>query len=141
MPDRRPLSNSPWQFNSQDMAVMAGWLAAAARRGYDAVLGTCDDGTEWVGVAPPQVSNGDLWQIIPTPSEGGFVVLDQHGQPCFQSSGIRAVLRFVAPLPPGVPEPRLVPGERVPSIELNDGQDWDDVDEEAVPQSEVATVH
>ena len=106
----------PWRFDPQDMAVMAGWLAVAARRGYDAVLGVCDDGTEWVGVAPPQLRPGDLWQIIPSPSEGGFVVLDRHGQPCFQSSGIRAVLHFVAPLPPGAPEPRLSPGARAPSI-------------------------
>ena len=106
----------PWRFDPQDMAVMAGWLAVAARRGYDAVLGVCDDGTEWVGVAPPQLRPGDLWQIIPSPSEGGFVVLDRHGQPCFQSSGIRAVLHFVAPLPLDAPEPRLIPGERVPSI-------------------------
>ena len=97
----------------------------AARRGYDAVLGVCDDGTEWVGVAPPQVRPGDLWQIIPTPSEGGFVVLDRHGQPCFQSSGIRAVLHFVAPLPPGTPEPRSIPGERVPSIMPGDDPDQD----------------
>jgi len=123
------------------MAVMAGWLAVAARRGYDAVLGVCDDGTEWVGVAPPQVPQGDLWQILPTPSEGGFVVLDQHGQPCFQSSGIRAVLRFVAPLPPGVPEPRLVPGERVPSIEMAEAQDWDDVDAALSKRMVDQTVH
>lgn len=128
MSDRYPPPRRPWQFTPGDMAVMAGWLAVAARRGYDAVLGVCDDGTEWVGVAPPQVPQGDLWQILPTPSEGGFVVLDQHGQPCFQSPGIRAVLRFVAPLPPGVPEPRLIPGERVPSIETGDRQDWDDGD-------------
>lgn len=115
MCNRRELFR-PWRFDPQDMAVMAGWLAVAARRGYDAVLGVCDDGTEWVGVAPPQLRPGDLWQIIPSPSEGGFVVLDQHGQPCFQSSGIRAVLHFVAPLPPDAPEPRLIPGERVPSI-------------------------
>ena len=112
----RPELFRPWRFDPRDMAVMAGWLAVAARRGYDAVLGVCDDGTEWVGVAPPQLRPGDLWQIIPSPGEGGFVVLDRHGQPCFQSSGIRAVLHFVAPLPPGTPEPRLIPGERVPSI-------------------------
>lgn len=120
---------------------MAGWLAVAARRGYDAVLGVCDDGTEWVGVAPPQMPQGDLWQILPTPSEGGFVVLDQHGQPRFQSSGIRAVLRFVAPLPPGVPEPRLVPGERVPSIEMAEAQDWDDVDAALSNRPVDQTVH
>jgi len=141
MSDRYPLSSRPWQFSPQDMAVMAGWLAVAARRGYDAVLGVCDDGTEWVGVAPPQVPQGDLWQILPTPSEGGFVVLDQHGQPCFQSSGIRAVLRFVAPLPPGVPEPRLVPGERVPSIEMAEAQDWDDVDAALSKRMVDQTVH
>lgn len=116
----------PWRFDPRDMAVMAGWLAVAARRGYDAVLGTCDDGTEWVGVAPPQLRSGDLWQILPTPSEGGFVVLDRHGRPCFQSTGIRAVLHFVAPLPPGAPEPRLILGERVPSIRSDgdSGQDF-----------------
>ena len=122
----RPELFRPWRFDPRDMAVMAGWLAVAARRGYDAVLGVCDDGTEWVGVAPPELRPGDLWQIIPSPSEGGFVVLDRHGQPCFQSTGIRAVLRFVAPLPPGTPEPRLIPGERVPSIMPSDesGQDF-----------------
>jgi hypothetical protein len=107
------------------MAVMAGWLAVAARRGYDAVLGICDDGTEWVGVASPQLRPGDLWQILPSPSEGGFVVLDRHVHPCFQSPGIRAVLHFVAPLPPGAPEPRLIPGEQVPSIMSGDGPDQD----------------
>lgn len=141
MPDRYPQPRRPWQFSPQDMAVMAGWLAVAARRGYDAVLGVCDDGTEWVGVAPPQVPQGDLWQILPTPSEGGFVVLDQHGQPCFQSSGIRAVMRFVAPLPPGVPEPRLIPGGRVPSIEGAEGQDWDDRDEAPPTRLAKHTVH
>ena len=141
MSDRYPLSGRPWQFSPQDMAVMAGWLAVAARRGYDAVLGVCDDGTEWVGVAPPQVPQGDLWQILPTPSEGGFVVLDQHGQPCFQSPGIRAVLRFVAPLPPGVPEPRLIPGERVPSIETAEDQDWDNMDEALATPMAGQTVH
>ena len=110
----------PWRFDPQDMAVMAGWLAVAARLGYDAVLGICDDGTEWVGVAPPQLRPSGLWQILPSPSESGFVVLDRHGHPCFQSSGIRAVLHFVAPLPPGAPEPRPVPGERVPSIMSDD---------------------
>ncbi len=115
----------PWRFDPQDMAVMAGWLAVAARRGYDAVLGICDDGTEWVGVASPQLRPGDLWQILPSPSEGGFVVLDRHGHPCFQSPGIRAVLHFVAPLPPGAPEPRLIPGERVPSIMSGDGPGQD----------------
>ncbi len=141
MSDRYPPPNPPWQFSPQDMAVMAGWLAAAARRGYDAVLGVCDDGTEWVGVAPPQVPQGDLWQILPTPSEGGFVVLDQHGQPCFQSPGIRAVLRFVAPLPPGAPEPRLIRGERVPSIETAGSQDWDDIDETLATPRAGQTVH
>jgi len=141
MSDRYPPSSRPWQFNPRDMAVMAGWLAVAARRGYDAVLGVCDDGTEWVGVAPPQVPQGDLWQILPTPSEGGFVVLDQHGQPCFQSPGIRAVLRFVAPLPPGVPEPRHTPGERVPSIETGEGRHWDGVDEALSAPQGKATVH
>lgn len=141
MSDRYPLSSRPWQFSPQDMAVMAGWLAVAARRGYDAVLGVCDDGTEWVGVAPPQVPQGDLWQILPTPSEGGFVVLDQHGQPRFQSPGIRAVLRFVAPLPPGVPEPRLIPGERVPSIEMDEKPEWDDVDAIVSTRMAGQTVH
>lgn len=126
MSDRYPQPGLPWQFSPQDMAVMAGWLAVAARRGYDAVLGVCDDGTEWVGVAPPEVPQGDLWQILPTPSEGGFVVLDQHGQPCFQSSGIRAVMQFVAPLPPGVPEPCLIPGGRVPSVEMAEEQARDE---------------
>lgn len=141
MSDRYPQSGRPWQFSPQDMAVMAGWLAVAARRGYDAVLGVCDDGTEWVGVAPPEVPQGALWQILPTPTEGGFVVLDQHGQPCFQSSGIRAVMRFVAPLPPGVPEPRLIPGDRVPSIDLDKAPDWDDVELAAPTQSVKHTVH
>ncbi len=125
----RPILTRPWRFDPQDMAVMAGWLAVAARRGYDAVLGVCDDGTEWVGVAPPQVRRGDIWQIIPSPAEGGFVVLDQHGQPCFQSPGIRAVMHFVAPLPPGTPEPCLVPGERVPSIEPGGVPARDDLDD------------
>lgn len=124
----------PWRFDPQDMAVMAGWLAVAARRGYDAVLGTCDDGTEWVGVAPPQMQPGGLWQILPSPSEGGFVVLDRHGQPCFQSPGIRAVLHFVAPLPPGAPEPRLIPGERVPSIVSDDDSNLDFQAEASVPR-------
>ena len=115
----------PWRFDPRDMAVMAGWLAVAARCGYDAVLGICDDGTEWVGVAPPQLRPSGLWQILPSPSEGGFVVLDRHGHPCFQSSGIRAVLHFVAPLPPGAPEPLLVPGERVPSIMPDDDSEQD----------------
>lgn len=129
----------PWRFDPRDMAVMAGWLAGAACRGYDAVLGVCDDGTEWVGVAPPQVRPGDLWQIIPSPTEGGFVVLDQHGEPCFQSSGIRAVLHFVAPLPPGVPEPRLIPGGRVPSILPDDGPDHEPGDGPPAPRE--PTVH
>ena len=129
----------PWRFDPRDMAVMAGWLAVAARRGYDAVLGICDDGTEWVGVASPQFQPGDLWQILPSPSEGGFVVLDQHGQPCFQSSGIRAVLHFVAPLPPGAPEPRLIPGERVPSIISGVGADQDLREQPAAPRK--PTVH
>ncbi len=135
----RPELFRPWRFDPRDMAVMAGWLAVAARRGYDAVLGVCDDGTEWVGVAPPELRPGDLWQIIPSPSEGGFVVLDRHGQPCFQSSGIRAVLHFVAPLPPGTPEPRLIPGERVPSIMPGDesGQDFG----EQLPARREPTVH
>ena len=122
----RPELFRPWRFDPRDMAVMAGWLAVAARRGYDAVLGVCDDGTEWVGVAPPELRPGELWQIIPSPSDGGFVVLDQHGQPRFHATGIRAVLHFVAPLPPGTPEPRLIPGERVPSITPGDesGQDF-----------------
>lgn len=141
MPDRFPQSSPPWQFSPQDMAVMAGWLAVAARRGYDAVLGVCDDGTEWVGVAPPEVPQGDLWQILPTPSKGGFVVLDQHGQPRFQSSGIRAVMRFVAPLPPGVPEPRYVPGGRVPSIEVAEEADWDEIDEVLSAPSAKHTIH
>lgn len=122
--DRSKLS-CPWRFDPRDMAVMAGWLAVAARRGYDAVLGVCDDGTEWVGVAPPQRQPGELWQIIPSPSEGGFVVLDRHGEPCFQSSGIRAVLHFVAPLPPGTPEPWMTPGARVPSVTPGDSFDQD----------------
>lgn len=124
----RPEYDRPWRFDPRDMAVMAGWLAGAARRGYDAVLGVCDDGTEWVGVAPPQLQPGGLWQIIPTPRESGFVVLDQHGQPCFHSPGIRAVLHFVAPLPPGTPEPQLIHGGRVPSV-LAGGDldpDWPD---------------
>ena len=121
----RPELFRPWRFDPGDMAVMAGWLAVAARRGYDAVLGVCDDGTEWVGVAPPQLRPGDLWQIIPNPSEGGFVVLDRQGQPCFQATGIRAVLHFVAPLPPGTPEPRLIAGERVPSVMSGDESDQD----------------
>ncbi len=129
----------PWRFDPRDMAVMAGWLAVAARRGYDAVLGVCDDGTEWVGVAPPQVRPGNLWQIIPSPTEGGFVVLDRHGQPCFQSSGIRAVLRFVAPLPPGTPEPRLIPGERVPSLAPDDEPDQE-LDEKPAARRE-PTLH
>ncbi len=128
----RPELFRPWRFDPRDMAVMAGWLAVAACRGYDAVLGVCDDGTEWVGVAPPQLKPGNLWQIIPTPSEGGFVVLDQHGRPCFQSLGIHAVLRFVAPLPLGAPEPRLIPGSRVPSIMLSDDLDWDQDDAPSV---------
>ena len=135
----RPELFRPWRFDPRDMAVMAGWLAVAARRGYDAVLGVCDDGTEWVGVAPPQLRPGDLWQIIPSPSEGVFVVLDRHGQPCFQSSGIRAVLHFVAPLPPGTPEPRLVPGERVPSIMAGDASGQDGGEE--LPASREPTVH
>ena len=134
----RPELFDPWRFDPRDMAVMAGWLAVAARRGYDAVLGVCDDGTEWVGVAPPQVRPGNLWQIIPSPTEGGFVVLDRHGQPCFHSSGIRAVLRFVAPLPPGTPEPRLIPGERVPSL-MPDDPDPECGTEPATPRE--PTVH
>ena len=129
----------PWRFDPRDMAVMAGWLAAAARRGYDAVLGICNDGTEWVGVASPQLQPGDLWQILPSPGEGGFVVLDRHGQPCFQSSGIRAVLRFVAPLPPGAPEPRLIPGGRVASIMSGDDPGQDFRGEPAAPRK--PTVH
>ena len=135
----RPELFRPWRFDPRDMAVMAGWLAVAARRGYDAVLGVCDDGTEWVGVAPPELRPGDLWQILPSPSEGGFVVLDRYGQPCFQSSGIRAVLHFVAPLPPGTPEPRLIPGGRVPSIMPGNesGQDFG----EELPVPREPTVH
>lgn len=129
----------PWRFDPQDMAVMAGWLAVAARRGYDAVLGICDDGTEWVGVAPPQLQPGDLWQILPSPGEGGFVVLDRHGQPCFQSSGIRAVLHFVAPLPPGAPEPGLIPGGRVPSVMRSDDSDVEFHEEPPEPRK--PTVH
>lgn len=144
MVGRHPELDRPWRFDPRDMAVMAGWLAVAARRGYDAVLGVCDDGTEWVGVAPPQLRPGDLWQIIPSPSEGGFVVLDQHGQPCFQSPGIRAVLHFVAPLPPGTPEPRLIPGGRVPSILAGDDldQDWPNRTwDEAPPAPREPTLH
>lgn len=135
----RPELFRPWRFDPRDMAVMAGWLAGAACRGYDAVLGVCDDGTEWVGVAPPQVWPGNLWQIIPSPGEGGFVVLDQHGEPRFQSSGIRAVLHFVAPLPPGAPEPRLIPGGRVPSIRPDDDPDHEPGEEPSAPRE--PTVH
>lgn len=129
----------PWRFDPRDMAVMAGWLAVAACRGYDAVLGTCDDGTEWVGVAPPLLQPGGLWQILPSPSEGGFVVLDRDGHACFQSSGIRAVLHFVAPLPPGAPEPRLIPGGRVPSITSRDDPEQDV--REGLPAPPKPTVH
>ena len=124
----------PWRFDPRDMAVMAGWLAVAARRGYDAVLGVCDDGTEWVGVAPPQLRPGELWQILPSPSEGGFVVLDRHGQACFQSSGIWAILHFVAPLPQDAPELRLIPGERVPSILSGDDPDQNFREESPAPR-------
>ena len=140
MPNQRRRSGRSWQFDPRDMAVMAGWLAAAACRGYDAVLGVCEDGTEWVGVLPPEV-RGDLWQIIPTPSKPSFVVLDRHGQPCFQSSGIRAVLGFVAPLPPGMPEPRQIPGERVPSIEPEEPRTRDEAGEPAAVPPGASVIH
>ncbi len=125
MPYQRPLPARPCRFSPQDMAVMAGWLAVAAQHGYSAAMGTGDDGVEWVGIAPPGAWSGEFWEITLEPSAGGFVVLDQQGELWLQSSDIRGALRFVAPLPPGTPEPRPVPGGRVPALEPKVCHDWE----------------
>ncbi len=100
MPHQRPLLARSCRFSAQDRAVMAEWLAIAAQRGYYAASGTCDEGVEWVGISPPGAWGGEFWENTPEPSGGGFVVLDQQGEPWVQCSDIRGVLRFVAPLPP-----------------------------------------
>ncbi len=117
VPHQRPLPARSGRFSPQDMAVMAGWLAVAAQRGYSAAMGTCDDGVEWIGISPPGAWSGEFWEITPEPSAGGFVVLDQQGEPWLQSSDIRGALRFVAPLPPGIPEPQPIPRARVPAVD------------------------
>ncbi len=99
---------------------MAGWLVLAAQRGYYAAMRTCGDGMEWIGIFPPGAWNREAWQITPEPDAGGFVVPDQHGRGCFQDSDIRAILRFVAPLPPGIPERQPIPRARVPAVAPNE---------------------
>jgi len=124
VPNQRPLLVRSCRFSPQDRAVMAEWLAIAAQRGYSAALGTCDEGVEWVGVSPPGAWCGEFWEITPEPSTGGFVVLDQQGEPWVQCSDIRGVLRFAAPLPPGVPEPQPTPRARVSEVEPNESPAW-----------------
>ena len=119
---QRPLTPCPSLFSADDMAIMAGWFALAAEHGYDAAVGTCDGGTEWVGISPPGMWNESFWKIIPVPSGGGFVVLDQFGQVCLRYLDIRAALHFVAPLPAEALEPQPISEGRVPAFERNGGQ-------------------